>query len=280
MGCRLDRGKQAATRIMHEASLHDFNCFATFTYAPDKLHTVTIYEEDCPTDQLTLNKVDFQLFMKKLRKKVKNENFTKSIKGKDSDTIRFYATGEYGDKFGRPHFHAVFLGQDFRDKRPEQLYTGGGVERSRSLENVWEYGTVVVGDLTIESADYVARYVTKKLSGPEADKRYDGRAREFALQSKGIGYPWFTMYHNDLRFYDRAIVEQNGSFLKRRIPRYYDKKTEEMNPKRMEEIRAKRKEKLDQVDLVWADLVRKENWLVEYHKRNKKRSFENGTHTG
>ena len=34
LGCRLDRSRMWAIRIVHEASLHDDNCFLTLTYVP------------------------------------------------------------------------------------------------------------------------------------------------------------------------------------------------------------------------------------------------------
>ena len=60
LGCRLDRSRMWATRIVHEASLHDDqhgNSFITLTYDDDHL----------PDDE-GLKKSDFQRFMKRLRK--------------------------------------------------------------------------------------------------------------------------------------------------------------------------------------------------------------------
>lgn len=64
---------------MHEASLHERNCFLTLTYDNDH----------CPSDR-SLDYSDFQRFMKRFRK---------SYPG---STIRFYMAGEYGEKFERP----------------------------------------------------------------------------------------------------------------------------------------------------------------------------------
>ena len=35
IGCRLERSRQWAIRCMHEASLHESNCFVTLTYSDD-----------------------------------------------------------------------------------------------------------------------------------------------------------------------------------------------------------------------------------------------------
>lgn len=62
IGCRLERSRQWAMRIIHEASMYDNNCFITLTYSPENL----------PPDG-GLRKKHFQLFMKRLRKKLKKK---------------------------------------------------------------------------------------------------------------------------------------------------------------------------------------------------------------
>ncbi len=94
IGCRLERSRQWAMRCMHEAQLHENNCFITLTY--DNTHL--------PSDG-SLHYKDFQLFIKRLRKKFGNTR------------IRYYMAGEYGENFGRPHFHACIFGHDFHDKK-------------------------------------------------------------------------------------------------------------------------------------------------------------------
>ena len=54
-GCRLERSRQWAVRMMHEAKSHADNCFITLTYSDDFL----------PTGK-TLVLKDFQDFMKRL----------------------------------------------------------------------------------------------------------------------------------------------------------------------------------------------------------------------
>ena len=81
IGCRLARSSMWATRCVHEAQLHKQNCFITLTYNDDNL----------PYPPTSIRPL--QLFMKRLRKRF-------------GAGIRFYACGEYGEKFGRPHYHA------------------------------------------------------------------------------------------------------------------------------------------------------------------------------
>ena len=116
LGCRLKRSQEWATRVVHEAQMHDDqNAFITLTYqeAPDGLV-----------------KQHFTAFMKKLRKTVYPKK------------IRFFMCGEYGKVYpnndysspspppsvlgmvgrtlGRPHYHAIIFGHDFGMNDPEK----------------------------------------------------------------------------------------------------------------------------------------------------------------
>lgn len=88
VGCRLRRANEWALRVMHEAKLHPANCFVTLTYR----------DEDLPENG-SLRHRDFQLFMKRLRKRA---------------DVRFYMCGEYGEQKLRPHYHACLFGVDYR----------------------------------------------------------------------------------------------------------------------------------------------------------------------
>ena len=92
VGCRLERSRQWAVRCMHEASLYKRNCFITLTYSNEYL-----------PPNMSLVKSDFQKFMKRLRKRC-------------GSSVRYYYCGEYGENFGRPHYHAILFGFDFKDK--------------------------------------------------------------------------------------------------------------------------------------------------------------------
>lgn len=207
VGCRLKRSGSWAIRCMHEASLHTDNCFITLTYAPDFL-----------PEGNSLQYRDFQLFMKRLRECY-------------GEGIRFYMCGEYGDEFGRPHFHALIFNFDFQDKIPFfQSPSGAMVYRSAELERLWPYGHSSIGDVTFQSAGYVARYVMKKITGSAAYNHYayydesgqiKHRVPEFNKMSlkPGIAADWFEKYRSDVFPHDYVIVNHN----KVSVPRYYEK---------------------------------------------------------
>lgn len=226
IGCRLERARQWAVRCVHEAQMHDENCFITLTYNNDNL----------PEDK-SVHKRHLQLFFKRLRRKIGKE-------------LRYYACGEYGDRLGRPHYHACIFGVDFHDKTHlrgsnyrwhRNHFKKGHVHdlyRSTLLEDRWPYGYSTVGELTFESAGYVARYCTKKITGEKSKDHYGDKNPEFALMSSrpGIGYSWYQKYKTDV--YPKDFFTING--VKNKPPRYYDDLLARDDPMLLEDIKFKR----------------------------------------
>jgi len=202
--CRLERSRQWAVRVMHESQMHDNSVFLTLTY-----------DEDHVPSDFSLRYRDFQLFMKRLRKK----------KGK----VRFYMCGEYGDGNSRPHFHACIFGCFFDDREPWRVSASGfQLYRSAELESIWTDGSCEIGDVSFESAAYIARYCVKAVTNPGAEWILDPetgelyeRPREFTRMSlkPGIGATWFQKYRSEVYPHDRVVVR--GKEMK--PPRYYDK---------------------------------------------------------
>lgn len=218
VGCRLERSRQWALRCVHEASLYDENCFLTLTYD----------DEHLPKGG-SLNVEDIQLFIKRLRRRIEPKK------------LRFFQCGEYGSLNDRPHHHVLLFGYDFPDK--EVFFNGlsGYVYRSPMLESLWPFGFSSIGDVTFESAAYVARYILKKVNGDAADEHYKGKRPEFITMSRrpGIASGWFDKYGTDLYPKD-FITVQDG--LKCRPARFYDRLFESSHGKdEMKKIKDKRK---------------------------------------
>lgn len=206
VGCRLERSRQWAVRCVHESQMHDFSVFVTLTYDNDHLRSSSLIYRD------------FQLFMKRLRK----------AKG----PVRFYMCGEYGEGGSRPHFHACLFGVFFEDREVlKVLPSGSTLYTSEELKRLWPFGFSSIGDVTFESAAYVARYVMKKVTGSGAADHYLSvsaatgevveRVPEFNRMSlkPGIGAKWFEKYAREV--YPRDFVVLNG--VKMKPPKYYDK---------------------------------------------------------
>ena len=227
MGCRLERSRQWAVRIMHEAKLYSDNCFVTLTFNDDGLSS------QCVNNSLDRNHV--RLFLYRLRSRFRRgvdvvDRRTGLVKDVyKRDKIRVFYCGEYGDKLGRPHYHLCLFNMDFPDKKVFKRSKGFVYYVSDVLSLLWPYGNCMISDLTFDSAAYVARYCLKKITGDQADDHYQGRLPEFCQASlkPGIGYDWLVRYGNSDCFnLDEVVV--NGH--KCKPPRYYDKYLEKVNP--------------------------------------------------
>lgn len=220
-GCRLDHSRSWAVRCVHEASLHDKNCFITLTYNNEHLP---------PGGSLV--KSDFQKFMKRLRKRC--------------GPVRFFQCGEYGEHYGRPHFHACLFGYDFPDRKSAVTDSGAVVETSEILQDLWSddrgaIGFVQVGDVTFASVAYVARYVLKKQYGAES-VRYQGKIPEYVTMSRrpGIGDGWFKKFYKDI-YPDGYVVFGGG--IKCKPPKFYERQYALDDPESYGILKVKRKEK-------------------------------------
>lgn len=220
IGCRLEHSRQWAIRSVHEASLYKDNCYLTLTYN----------EENLPADG-SLNKRDIQLFLKNLRE---------SERRKGNGNIRFFQCGEYGDENDRPHHHAIIFNFDFEDKYYWKKKNGFKLYRSDYLESLWKHGNSLIGSVTFESCAYVARYITKKVTGEKAKGHYQGKLPEFTTMSRrpGIGAPWVQKYADDI-FSAGGIVMRNG--IKMKPAKYYDTICERVNDEEARKLLVDRK---------------------------------------
>lgn len=219
IGCRLDRARKWAVRCMHEKSMHKENCFLTLTYSDDNI----------PPNG-SLNKRDVVLFLKRLRRKY-------------GSGIRFFQCGEYGERLMRPHHHMLVFGFNFSDRKLFSIRNGVRLYTSLELQELWPHGFSTIGDVTFDSACYVARYITKKITGDKKNDHYRGRVEEYITMSRrpGIGGNWYKKYKEDIYSYDRLVVAHKHIC---RPGRYYDSLFDHEYPDRFAEIKKARKARI------------------------------------
>lgn len=181
--CRKAKAREWAVRTVHELGYHEKSVFATFTYSDENL-----------PENGSLQKKAVQLMMKRLRK---------GLEG--SAKIKYYVSGEYGEKNGRPHYHAIMFGI--------------GPGNRADLEKAWPFGYVDVGTVTFESARYTANYVSKNYKqAVEAVKA--GKEPVFQLSSKKFGERYAI--ENEKQIKEMYGVRISGKPCG--LPRYYKKK--------------------------------------------------------
>lgn len=260
VGCRLSRCRQWAIRCVHEANLHEKNSFITLTFNDAHL-----------AEDGSLHDEDFVKFMKRLRKKIA------PLK------IRFFHCGEYGSLHNRPHHHAIIFGYDFPDRQLFNISNGISVYTSLELDNLWRdpvsgesLGFATVGDVTFDSAAYVARYVLKKVGGDAAAEHYQGRKPEYVTMSRrpGIAHDWIVNNFADVYNYDHIVIPEKFDNVK--PPKYYDKIFDIYAHESMEIIKAKRKEELSSRPVEpGIRLLQKEKFKLRSLERFKRRYEQN-----
>lgn len=159
--------------------------------------------------------------------------------------------GEYGEQGDRPHFHACLFNHQFEDRELFRITpTGNKLYTSKILDGLWTNkrkelkGWCTIGDVTFESAAYVARYIMKKVNGRNNNSQYDiidietgeigQKEKEFNRMSlkPGIGSAWYDKYKKEV--FPQDIVVMNGKEMK--PPKYYYKKLHEENKEMQEEV--------------------------------------------
>lgn len=186
-------------RCMYENEDHDSSVFLTITYSNDNLP---------PGNKLV--KRDLQNYIKRLRHLV--------------PPFKYFACGEKGDRFGRPHFHLIMFGLS---------------EMHKEYMNIaWEKGFTYLGEVNVKSIQYVSKYLDKKAL-ESAKNNIDGRSSDLSIKNK----PYFMVCSKGLGLqHARRIVEQmivhgvtlNGVPMS--IPRYFHKKLELPEGLRKDEI--------------------------------------------
>lgn len=179
--CRIARSREWCTRMACELTEWKSAGFVTLTYA----------DEHLPASG-TLVPGDSERWLKRLRREVEPRR------------VRFYLIGDYGEKNGRPHYHAIVYGLDpVRDR---------GV-----VDKTWSLGRTNVGTVTEASMRYVADYVTRKVYGEEAVKVYGDRVPPYARMSQGLGRDFCDAHAEQLR--ESLAITRRG--VEVGLPRYF-----------------------------------------------------------
>lgn len=190
--CKKRRVDGWVFRMLQEDKRSTHSHFITLTY--DNAHVPI-----SPNGHLTLVKDEFPRYMKRLRKLC-----PKGVR------LKYYACGEYGSDFARPHYHAIV----FNCPNPELFY------KAWHLDGV-PIGIVDVGNVSSDSIAYTTGYINKR-GGFGRGRRDDDRLPEFSLMSKGLGSNYVTksviQYHKaDLS--RNHLTKPGGDIIA--MPRYY-----------------------------------------------------------
>lgn len=284
MECRISKSKEWANRIMFEAEQWEENYFITLTYDDNHLpYRDWFYDADgCVQEGACLDKTELQNFMKKLRtyndrkfrpiaedtvlrkhfhclnKDGLNEGETTKFENLVSEEmkkyqIRFYACGEYGEKYGRPHFHLILFNMHLDDLVLFKKTENGAYFLSETITKAWSEngvpkGHVLVANLCYETGRYVAQYVLKKQYGENSQAWYNmmRRTPEFTLMSRnpGIGRDYYEKNKEQIYKNDGINIPKKDGSIKVKPPKYYDKLFELEDKETLDSIKRLRNKKV------------------------------------
>lgn len=179
---------------------------------------------------------------------------------------------------------------------------GYTVYTSKELRKIWGHGHVCIGEVTAESAGYVARYTMKK-AGIKPQKRdyskwktnpkwlewkkhhkpsewkknpfnvwikprIEGKLPECCNASKrpAIGLNWWILHKDDIKRDESILVYCNGKVQSRSLPNYYVKKWKEENWEEAENFIYKRQVTFEKEHL---DLLKRTHQTEEEWRKNK-----------
>ena len=224
--CIMAKRREWTLRCIYEQTVHESSIFVTLTYNNDNL----------PKNRRLVKK-DLQLFFKRLR------HLTPPFK--------YYACGEVGDRFGRPHYHAIIFG--LSDNHKEYINIA------------WEKGFTYIGSVNPKSINYVSGYLDKKIlhdtHNPEASA--SAAPKYFMVCSKGLGLAHAKKIKHQMITHGLTV---NGTPVS--IPRYFHKKLE--LPEKLRQSIVEKNES----DYIYTITGVRYNSLKEFYKSRKYRLIE------
>lgn len=208
--CLARRASAWSFRLMQEEKVSQSAYFITLTYD-------TSYVPLTEKKFMQLRKRDLQLYFKRVRK-----SHGPGVR------LKYYAVGEYGGKFSRPHYHIILYNakiQCMLTKKDENALRIHGLDGKLELMSKhWIYGHTTFGQVNGASIGYSLKYISKGRTVPKHAN--DDRLPEFSLISKHLGINYLTkaMVH----YYKADITERMyctaPGGIKISMPRYYKDK--------------------------------------------------------
>lgn len=225
LNCRRDKQNYIVDRANYEYCRRLTASFVTLTYDdPHLIRECAILDPaggffyDRASDgskviRTSLNYKNIRNFIHALRERVKYfyethpENKISPLMQPD---FSYLYCGEYGDCFGRCHFHILFFGLDFAYCK-------------KLFMDTWKFGFIDVLPLLDGGIRYVTKYMDKFEKGLLAEQAYDfkGRARPKLCMSIGFGQGLLWDKVDDIKSHDWTYPISHN--LRRPVSAYWKK---------------------------------------------------------
>lgn len=245
-------------RLMQEDKRAYSASFVTLTYNTKYVpigNCIYCYDEEYIKNHpkknkyMTLCKKCLQSFFKRLRYYEKEERFITN--SRNNSPIRYYAVGEYGSKYHRPHYHIILFNASVK-----------AIEKAWSI-NGEPIGDIYHGYVSEASIGYCLKYINKPSKIPM--HKNDDRLKEFSLMSKRLG----DNYINKKTIKWHTSNLENNCYLplkdgkKASIPRYYKEKIYKQEQRKaiskFQQLRQEQEEPLLQEEI--------DNTIIKNHRK-------------
>lgn len=215
INCRKDKQNFLADKCNWELCHRLSGSFVTFTY--DDNHLFTHYTSPASREFLSFDSVtgrpnislfykDLQRFLNRLRMYVKRHKNLHCVLCQPD--FSYCAVGEYGDCFGRPHYHVLFFGLDFAYCK-------------KIFQDSWKLGLIDVLPILDGAVNYVTGYMLKQLHGNLAREAFDSKclARPRITTSARFASSMLDSQWQDIVKHDFTYPVGNG--VRRPISQYW-----------------------------------------------------------
>ena len=170
-------------RLLYELADWSDATFLTLNYSDDWFQYLA--EQGRYDEVNNLSKKEVSAYIKRLRRRI----FYRT--GRD---IKSYTVGEYGERRGRAHYHAIIFGAScYDDEDADDMkfaWNQKSLPVARNEDFQWDKSRgrkCAIQPVTPDDIAYVTGYVQKKLTGRKGKEVYGNRTPPFALMSKGLG---------------------------------------------------------------------------------------------
>lgn len=248
IGCRLDYSREWANRGYLESKKSEDNYFITLTYD----------EEHLPIDEsITTSEGKTYTRSEEWKGNLRPEHLKKFIhdirqyfyRKNKKQRIKYLACGEYGTENKRPHYHIILFDCPFT---PNDMYNPRIIDKeiyyqNRIIEKYWKRGLSNVTVASWNTIAYVARYVTKKQYGHNAEdeRAQKGQIAEFIRVSNGIGKEYWEQNKEKILKTDSITIKNGKGVHTTKPPRYFYRLLQKENREAYEDIKKRREQQND-----------------------------------
>lgn len=233
VACLQSRRGDWTYRLLEEERRSKTSTFLTLTYQDKYLPTVH--------GEPSLLMADLQSYFKRVRKKARE--------------LKYYAVGEYGEHYQRPHYHAIVFN------------AANELLQEKWTKNNEPIGFVSTDQVSQASIHYVTKYILNSKTGWGYKK-----SKPFATMSNSLGKDYIEVNKDAHReTLNDQVVYPGGS--KQRMPRYY--KTAIFNEQEIKIMADRNTQKA--IELIettdYEHRMKKIAYLHEMGRRNSKSNF-------